>query len=203
MDVLLIHGLGRTPASLFGLAARLRHAGHRTHFFGYSTTFESRERIVGRLSNKLKQFEDHPPFAIVAHSLGGILSRMAIPRVPGLKIHRLIMLGTPNQSPRLARRLWKRWLFRFWAGSCGRFLATPDEYTALLPPDYPYTVIAGTSGPTGRLSPFGNDINDAIVSVSECTLDPAHPPILFPAWHTTMMNNTDIQNRIVELLNTP
>ena len=47
MLVLLVHGLGRTPLSLFGLASALRRAGHRTRFFAYSPTFESLPRIVG------------------------------------------------------------------------------------------------------------------------------------------------------------
>ena len=54
MLIVLVHGLARTPLSLFGLAPALRRAGHHTRFFGYSPTLESLPRVVRRLTERLR-----------------------------------------------------------------------------------------------------------------------------------------------------
>ncbi len=201
MRVLLVHGLGRTPLSLFGLARSLRSGGHSTRFFTYSPTFEGLDRIVRRLKCLLQELSRiDEPIALIGHSLGGLLLRMALPAVPNLSVHHLIMLGTPNRPPRLARLAW-RWLpFRLLTGTCGRFLATPDAFAQLRDPGVPTTVIAGTAGPRGHFSPFGDDPNDGVVAVSETQLDPLDNPMQFPVWHTLMMNATSVQKRILSLL---
>jgi hypothetical protein len=51
--VLLIHGLARTPLSLFGLARDLRRAGHHTELIAYSGALESYARIVATVVRKL------------------------------------------------------------------------------------------------------------------------------------------------------
>ena len=102
MRVLLVHGLGRTPCSLFGLASAVRRDGHATQFFAYSPTFESLPRIVRRLAARLEAFEkcnDEVGFA--GHSLGGLLLRSALIQVPGLRVKNLVMMGTPNRPPRI------------------------------------------------------------------------------------------------------
>ena len=194
---LLVHGLGRTPVSMFPLAGVIRRAGVRPHFFGYSCTFEPFERIVRRLKRTLS--ERRPDF-LVAHSLGGILLRFALAELPPWPVRHLFMLGPPNQPPRLARRLWKWLPFRVFAGSCGRFLAHADQYARLPPVSVPHTVIAGTAGPTGPFSPFGSEPNDGVVAVSETKVDVAHEPVLVPAWHTLMMAHPQVHAAVARLL---
>src|SRR5512147_1301016 len=118
MRILLVHGLGRTPLSLHGLGRTLRRAGHVTRFFGYYAFAEHYDRIRQRLASELRAIGRDPhPVALIGHSLGGLLLRHALVDAPGLNVHRLIMLGTPNQPPRLAVRA-NRWLpFRVFARS--------------------------------------------------------------------------------------
>jgi pimeloyl-ACP methyl ester carboxylesterase len=201
MLTLLAHGLGRTPISMFPLAVTLRRAGHRTQFFGYSPTFETVPRVVERLAARLRvlaRFDQ--PVGLIGHSLGGLLLRSALAEVPELRVRRLVMLGTPNRPPRLAARAWQWLPFRVLTGDGGRFLATPARHAVVPLPTVPYTILAGTAGPCGRYSPFGDDVNDGIVSVSETLIRPENQPELFPVWHSFMMNNPVVRRRIVAIL---
>jgi pimeloyl-ACP methyl ester carboxylesterase len=203
MRVLLVHGLGRTPLSLQGLARTLRRAGHATRFFGYYAFAEPYDRIRQRLASELRSMAREPdPVALVGHSLGGLLLRHALADAPGLNVHRLIMLGTPNQSPRLAVRA-NRWLpFRVFARSCGHLLATPSAFARIPPPAVPYTLIAGTIGWRRVPGPFGGEANDGIVAVSETVVQEGDAPHLLPVSHTFMMNDGRLQQLILELLAT-
>ena len=203
MLTLLVHGLGRTPLSLFPLAADLRRGGHRTRFLGYYPYLESVPHVVARLAARLRILARlNQPVGLIGHSLGGLLLRLAVAEVPTLRVHHLVMLGTPNQPPRLGARAWKRPLFRLLTRDCGRFLATPARYSALPLPTYPHTLLAGTAGPRGRYSPFGDDPNDGVVAVSEMHIRPDDRPELFPVWHTIMMYNPVVRRRIVAILST-
>lgn len=197
MLVLLVHGLGRTPLSLFGLAPALRRAGLRTRFFAYSPTLEPLPRIVRRLTAVLRALAARGrPVGLVGHSLGGLLLRMSLPAVPGLRVRHLVMLGTPNRPPRLGRRAWRFLPFRLLTRGCGQLLAGPDAIPALPVPAVPYTLIAGTAGPVGRWSPFGDDPNDGVVAVGEIPVRDADPVLRFPVWHTVMMNDTRVQRAV-------
>lgn len=202
MQVLLVHGLGRTPVSLFGLAGALRRGRHATRFFAYAPAFETAPGIVGRLADRLRRLARVGPLGLVGHSLGGLFLRLALDRVPGLPVHHLVMLGTPNRPPRLAARAWRWRAFRWLAGDCGRFLATPDRYTGLPRPAVPFTTIAGTAGPRGRFSPFGFEPNDGVVAVSETTIDPGDEPVRVPGLHTILMDCPAARARVLAIMTT-
>jgi pimeloyl-ACP methyl ester carboxylesterase len=198
MNVLLVHGLGRTPLALFGLARTLRRAGHRPHFFAYTPALEPLPRILRRLTARLQTLAERgQPVGLVGHSLGGLLLRMTLPAVPTLRVRHFVMLGVPNQPPRLARTAWNWFPFRWLARSCGALLANPEMITLLPAPLIPYTLIAGTAGPCGRYCPFGNDLNDGVVAVEETKIRDTDEPLLFPVWHTLMMNNRRVQAAVV------
>jgi pimeloyl-ACP methyl ester carboxylesterase len=201
MLVLLVHGLGRTPLSLSGLAAALRRGGHHTRFFGYSPTFESITRIVRRLTTRLHALAAlGNPVGIVGHSLGGLLLRLALPQVPALRVHHFVMLGTPHQPPRLARLAWRWRAFRVFAGDAGRFLTSADAFDQLPAVTVPCTAIAGTAGPRGRYSPFGAEPNDGVVAVDETRLSGAEA-VSFPVIHSLMMDAGAVRERVLAIMN--
>lgn len=202
MRVLLVHGLGRTPASLQGLARSLRRAGHSTRLFGYYAFAEHYDRIRMRLASELRALaRSSEPVGLIGHSLGGLLLRHALAEAPGLRVHRLIMLGTPNQPPRLAVRA-NRWLpFRVFARSCGTLLANPGAFSRIPPPAVPYTLVAGTAGWRRIPGPFGAELNDGVVSVSETLVSEEDQPMLLPVSHTFMMNDGRLQRLVLDLLN--
>lgn len=199
MKVLLIHGLSRTPASLAGLAWQLHHQGWQTEHFGYAAFLESFDQIVVRLRQKLQQFA-HEPYSIVAHSLGGLLTRAALGDGILPQPAHVVMLGTPNQRPRLAPIAWQLPPFQWFTGQCGLNLTQPYFFEQLPHLRSPYTIVAGNGGPKGLLSPFGDEANDGIVAVSETHMKESDRRIELPVGHTFMMNNPAVQSAIIETL---
>ncbi|HEX4612131.1 MAG TPA: alpha/beta fold hydrolase [Urbifossiella sp.] len=200
MLVLLVHGLARSPLAMFGLAAALRRAGHHTRFFGYSAALESHPRIVRRLAARLRGLaRPGRPVGLVGHSLGGLLLRSALAEVPELRVHHLVTLGTP-QLPARGAQVASRWLpFRLYTRDCGRFLATPGVAPV---PAVPYTLVAGTAGPTGRWSPFGDEPNDGLVGVAETRIRPGDAPLLVPTVHTFLMDHPAVRSAVVAAMMT-
>ena len=202
MHVVLVHGMGRTSLSLARLARRLREDGHSVERLGYVAAVESFEGIRTRVRARLAAAAERAvPYAVVGHSLGGLVLRAAVAGDPPLRPEpgHVIMLGTPNQPPRLARRLERWWPYRLINGECGRLLAQSRFYAALPGVTVPTTIIAGTGGFRGRWSPFGLDPNDGTVAVAETAL-PGAALVELPVRHTFMMNDRRVVSTIRRLL---
>ena len=200
MNVLLVHGLWRTPISLLRLMRRLRSWGHTSQLFGYAAVAQGYEAIVARLVRRLDRLAALGPYAVIGHSLGGVLLRSALPLVTGGPPVHMIMLGTPNRPPRLARTLGVSWVYRRLMGECGANLTSSDFYARLPIPQVPYTIVAGTAGPHWRWMPFGDELNDGIVAVSETCLGEHDHIVILPVAHTFMMNNPGVHAVIRQVL---
>ena len=200
MRLLLIHGLGRTPLSLAFLGRRLSQRGDSVRYFGYAAFHESFDQIVGRLIATIRATADQHPYALIGHSLGGILARAALPALADMPPRHLVMLAPPNQAPLLARRLRKHLLYQFLTRDCGGKLTDQAFYATLPQPTIHTTIIAGTAGPHGHWSPFGDQPNDGVVAVEETRLGPNTEVFLVPSVHTLIMNSPQVTRVICELL---
>jgi thioesterase domain-containing protein len=80
MRLVLIQGMSRTPLSLALLGCRLSQLGNPVRYFGYAALHESFDQIVGRLVATIRATADQHPYALIGHSLGGILARAATGR---------------------------------------------------------------------------------------------------------------------------
>lgn len=196
--VLLIHGMGRTPLSMSLLGYRLRKAGLSVATFGYSAARESHGPCVERLEIRIKSTFGEGPYLLVGHSLGTVLIRAVLPRLEAHPPTACFFLAPPSRSPRLARRLAANPVYRALTGQMGQMLADPAFMDALPVPSVPVTVFAGDRGFQGRLSPFQNEPNDGIVSVSETRLSEAHPVRRLPALHTFIMNARPVAEAIIQ-----
>jgi hypothetical protein len=200
MNLLLVHGLWRTPLSFLLLVRHLREWGYRTELFGYVAVAQGYDAIVSRLVQRLERLARSGPYAVIGHSLGGVLVRSALSHLAGAQPRHLLMLGTPNRPPRLAQTLGVRWVYRRIMGECGVNLSSPLFYASLPRPRVPYTIVAGTAGPRGRWSPFGDEPNDGIVAVRETRILDDDPLVVLPVTHTFMMNNARVQEVILHVL---
>jgi hypothetical protein len=196
MRLLLVHGLWRTPLSFLLLVRRLRGSGYQTELFGYAAVAQGYDVIVSRLVHRLERLAMAGPYAVIGHSLGGVLLRSALSHLTGPQPEHFLMLGTPNRPPRLAQILGVRWVYRRIMGECGVNLSSLQFYASLSVPRVPYTIVAGTAGPRGRWSPFGDEPNDGIVAVSETPILDDDPVVVLPVTHTFMMNNARVHEVI-------
>jgi hypothetical protein len=199
MKILLVHGMGRTPISMWRLARALRQAGCATELFGYLAARQSVEQIVGRLRARLTAMADGD-YIVIGHSLGGILLRSAVATLPAAvrRPRRIIMLATPSHSPRMARRFSKTLWYRAINGEAGQWLTDERRFEEMPPMDVPCTVIAGTRGINGRWSPFGDEANDGLVAVTETELNSADELITLPVTHAFIMNDATVRMLVKE-----
>ena len=120
--------------------------------------------------------------------------------MPEHHVRRLVLLGTPNPPARAALLASRFAPFRWLTRDCARFLRSSQ---AVPLPSVPYTLVAGTAGPTGRWSPFGNDPNDCLVGVAETRIVPTDVPLLVPAMHTFLMDHPAVRRAVAAAMMTP
>lgn len=200
MRVFLVHGMARTPMSMTLLGHRLQRAGFTVEYFGYSVTFERLDRIADRLVRKVASLVGTrgTPYAIVGHSLGNIITRMAADALPP-GFTRFAMLAPPNHSPKLARQLKSNTLYRLFTGDAGQRLSDTAFYADLPVPDVETLIVAGTAGPRKASLPLGDAANDGIVRLDEAVLDNV-PAVEVPALHTFVMNRRDVAATVIDFL---
>lgn len=196
LDAILIHGMGRTPLAMSILAARLQRSSIRPRFFGYSVTFERLDGCVQRLENFITRRIKTNEYIIIGHSLGTVITRAALPRL----IHKpaaCFLLTPPTQACKAARYFApKRWV-KLLGGEMAQLLADQHFMESIPPLDVPAKIYAGTAGPRGRYSPFGDELNDSVLTVRE-TLLPDVPMQTIPVLHTFIMNSKVVTQDIVK-----
>lgn len=205
MHVFLIHGMGRSPISMSLLGHRLRQAGHMTHFFGYSVALTALESIAQRFARQVRATisetgVEGAPFAVIGHSLGNVITRLAADRLPD-SFARFVMLAPPNRSPALARWMADNPVFRLMTGDAGQLLANETFFQELSVPSVPTLIVAGTAGPRNENLPLGEATNDGVVSLEESRLGSV-PLITLPATHTFLMNRQDVTGEVLAFLAT-
>jgi len=201
MHAILIHGMGRTPLAMSLLAARLRAADIRPHLFGYSVTFERWEECIQRLEHFINKRVKANEYIMIGHSLGSILTRAVL---PGL-IHQpaaCFFLGSPTRVCKAAHNFAHYRLAKLLMGEIGQRLADNQFMESLPIPGVPARIYAGTAGPRGRYSPFGEELNDGVVTVRE-TLLPGVPVQTVPVLHTFIMNSRVVSQDIVRIVKSP
>lgn len=203
MRVFLIHGMGRTPVSMWVLDRRLRGAGYRPSLFGYLVTVRDLDDIAARFAAHVERVVAadaerdggaSPGYAVVSHSLGGVITRLAGPRLPpGLAC--CVMLAPPNRPPTAARVLSENPVFRLFTQDAGKKIADSAFFAELPVPEAPVLVVAGTRGPRAAWLPFGDRPNDSVLLVDETRLEGA-TTLMVHGVHSFLMNRKDVFDAI-------
>lgn len=108
IHVVFIHGLAAHRVLFMPMARKIRKLGFSTSTFGYPSwwwSIEHHGKQFARYLEKLEADTEIQKFHIVAHSMGGIVTRQAILNRDFTKLHRIVMLGSPNRGSPVARAI--------------------------------------------------------------------------------------------------
>ena len=130
MNVLFVHGMGRSPLSSWPLLRELRRNGFNTYSFSYFVSAETFVEIQARLQQQIGELAKQGDYLVIGHSLGGVLLRAALNGIDAkiLRPKHLFLLGSPTSSSVLARKISTNFLFKLITQDCGQLLASPHTY---------------------------------------------------------------------------
>lgn len=234
MVYLLIHGLMRTASSMKPLEQEIvKRLGKESKEpatqrdgdldvsgfenesiaiirFQYASTRASIASHADALRELVENLPGKPRIRIAGHSLGNIVSRLAIaqwkeqgdPQEVLGRIDRVVMMGPPNQGSSFAKRLSQLGLFEMITGKSGMQLGPHWEGLSanLGIPPCPFMVIAGDLTGTSIQNPLLSGPNDAVVTVEETKLDGMSEMKAFPVLHSFLMQDAQCVEAAVEFL---
>jgi pimeloyl-ACP methyl ester carboxylesterase len=191
--VVLLHGIARTSRSLRRVERALQASGFATLNLDYASRKKPLEALATDIHPVISDFAStKAQVHFVAHSMGGLLTRVYVARYRPAALGRVVMLGTPNGGSEVADLLKRLAIFRAFYGPAGQQLTTEqdDGLTSLPPPDYAVGVIAGIRS----IDPIASRFilprpNDGRVSVQSAKLANMADHVTVKASHTGLVRH--------------
>ncbi len=219
--VVVLHGLGRSRASMDSLCRYLHDkGGYEIVNVEYPSTrcdMAQHARTLRHLINNLHGIEE---INFVGHSMGNIVIRhylgdlarqdptkqsanaAAADRHARMRFGRFAMLAPPNQGALLAETFADNVLFKEIAGDAGQELGRdwPELEKRLATPDFQFGIIAGGKGNDKGYNPILVGDNDGVISVETAKLAGAHDFARLPTLHSFIMDNPKVQQYVLSFL---
>lgn len=208
--VVLIHGLGRGPVSMWPLAWSLRAEGYRVVNVSYPSQRGSIPELAERALAPIFTEEEAPDegasrIHIVTHSLGGILLRQYLSEhgVPA-SLGRVVMLAPPNQGSEIVDVL-AGWRAYAWVnGPAGVDLGTAAGHAparlGAAPSGVDVGVIAGDASWNPLFSAIIPGPDDGKVAVARTHLAGERDHLVLPYSHTWLMNRAETRRQVAVFL---
>ena len=206
--VLVLHGLGENRASMRPLVRHLRGQLDATVLtVGYASPRAGIDGHGASLGRVVAGLPDATRISFVGHSLGNLVVRSWMHRAPAAdlaRVHRMVMLGAPNQGSDLARMTANVWLLSKLAHGAAKDLVLhwPEISKSLAVPPCEFGIVAGGKGDDRGYSTLLAGDDDAVVRVAETKLAGARDFLLVPVSHAAMMKNDTVQRATVAFLQT-
>ena len=191
--VVLIHGYLRTANCMSSMAETLEEAGFHTYQFDYPSTRVSIPEAAEYLHQTIESLEGIEELNIVAHSMGGLVTRAYFAEHHDPRFRRVVMLGTPNHGAELADLIYRNFLVRTVAGPGGQQLVTDREglIPSLPAPKCEFAIIAGARHNPAGWNPFIPGDDDGTVTVESTRLIGAADFATVRSPHTSLLRNRD------------
>lgn len=207
--VIVLHGLGRTPYSMFMISNALRREGYAVADWGYLSIKGGMESQISRLRTRFGELTGYKKVHGVGHSLGGLMLRGILGGEHQLPLGRLVMMGTPNQGASMINK--HGWLFN--RGPLNRPIirdlkAGSPVYAKLPVPNMEIGIIAGIES-FNPLNPvswinrriFNDEPHDGTVEVSSAKLPEMKDYMEVEANHSFLSINSRAIKATVNFIN--
>ena len=194
--VVLISPLLAPSLIMAPLASRLRDEGFAATIFAYPSYREDIPSNAARLAAFLQEHGE-AEVDVVAFSMGGIILRWAANNHALPRIRRAVLVGTPNQGARMAKKAndWFGDLFPLFWGKCARQLQPGDlglcQRAGRLAEDTELGIIAGGTGRERGVNPILPGDNDRVVTVAETWLEGTDDFVLVRRPHGPLILSTE------------
>lgn len=202
--VIVVHGLGRTPASMSVLEFRLESEGYRVVSFGYPSRSEPIETLVALLAEEVQRCcaAEAETVHFVTHSMGGILVRSYLADQARPHRGRVVMLSPPSQGSALIDTFEDSPLLRLTLGPAATELGTDSTGIAarLGPVRFSLGIITGDVSLNPLYSWLIPGPDDGKVGVGNTRLEGADDFLVLPATHTFIMNRGDVADATLRFL---
>lgn len=179
----------------------------KERFTVVNVKYPSREHPIEVLAEKsiapaLDQCEPETQINFVTHSLGGILVRQYLNKHTITGLHRVVMLGPPNQGSEVVDKLGGVPGFHFLNGDAGLQLGTGELSVpnTLGKADFDVGIIAGTRSINWILSALIPDTDDGKVSVERTKLEGMSDHMEMQVTHPFMMKNNNVITQVIHYL---
>ena len=201
--VVLIHGILRSSKCMSSMAETLEQAGFQTFRFDYPSTQVSIPEAAEYLHQTIESLEGIEELYIVAHSMGGLVTRAYFAEHHDPRFRRVVMVGTPNHGAELADLVYKNFLVRTAAGPGGQQLVTDREglIPSLPAPKCEFAIIAGARNNPAGWNPFIPGDDDGTVTVESTRLVGATDFSTVRSPHTSLLRNREAIHQTLRFLN--
>jgi len=200
--IVLMHGLGRSNASMWLLATRLTYAGYHVERIGYNSLDQTPEEILKEINKQIDECcrTHHKKVHFIGHSLGGLMVRAYLQYNKVTNLGRVVLLGTPNQGTEAADHFNDSWLMEL-LGPTAKALGTDEKSfpKSLKSPYYPVGIIAGE-----YKSEFNEEVipgrDDGLVSVEATKIDGMTDFIIIETSHSMMRYDSEVAEQTIEFM---
>lgn len=203
--VLLVHGITRSSKSMAAYRPPLEKAGYRVFPFDYPSTRVDLDTAADYLHQVIESLNGIERLHIVAHSMGGVVTRTYRAKHHDERLTRLVLVGSPQKGAELAdlMRGKANLVFKTIFGPAGQQLVTDsDGFLKKLPtPDLDFAVIAGGLAPNG-FNPLIPGDDDGIVSLESTRLPGAVDFLYVESLHLALNRNESAHAATVRFLQT-
>jgi hypothetical protein len=208
-QIILLHGLGRTPISMAKLAQTLQDLGYRVYSPIYNSLSDSYQEILESLDEKITDWVDpRYPIHFVGHSFGGILIRGLLANHPEWNKGRCVMLGSPNKGTKTASFMLSHWWYKHFVPKVTADLEPDSELMKSLPePEIETGIIAGNVDfniaiPVSWYYKRATDNapGDGVVELSNTQCSNMTDFIIMPLHHSFMTWDSELLQQVIHFI---